>query len=70
MTSMSWALAYATGIALIREVSWGAKLVAADAIMMTWITGWGIMGMIAILAMFALAPIEIQRDRSVPMQWC
>jgi hypothetical protein len=41
-----------------------------DAILMTWFTGWGIMSMLAIIAMFGLAEIDNQRDRSVPMQWC
>ena len=70
MTSTSWALAFIIGLAFIREVNWEVNIADTDAILMTWITGWGIMGMLAVLAMFALAPIDNQRDRSVPMQWC
>lgn len=69
MTSMSWMLAFIIGLVLIREISW-ENVMPVDAILMTWITGWGIMSMLAIIAMFGLAEIDNQRDRSVPMQWC
>jgi hypothetical protein len=70
LTSVSWALAYTIGLALIQEYTRGVTTDSTAAILMTWITGWGVMGMLTSLAMIALAPIENQQDRSIPMQWC
>ena len=69
MTCLSWMFAFLIGFTLIREIGW-EHVVPVDAILMTWITGWGIMSMLAIIALFGLAEIDNQRDRSVPMQWC
>ena len=69
MTCLSWMFAFIVGFALIREISW-ENVVPVDAILMTWITGWGIMSMLSIIALFGLSEIDNQRDRSVPMQWC
>jgi len=70
MTSTSWTFAITIGLAFSHEISLEANILSACAMLITWITGLGIIGLLAILNMFTLAPIEIQRDRSVPMQWC
>ena len=70
MTSVSWGLALIIGLICTREVSWIADLTSTQAILMIWIIGWGILGILSIFTMLAMAPIDKRRDRNVPMQWC
>jgi hypothetical protein len=70
ITSTSWGLAFIIGLGLTPEFSSAANIMSTDAILMIWIIGWGILGILTIFIVLVMSPIDKRRDRNVPMQWC